>query len=176
MTSENEKKSSSLSVNQKIMIGGFAAVILVIIVVGVVILTQKKDNSTPLPAGTNFVVDESNLETIQNQMKELVEDGMYEMSMSTNWVFPDGESAASDFYLANPSSNHYPITFEILLNGEEVIYSSSLIPVGKQLGELKLDKDLEAGSYDAVCMYHLWKEDGTENSTFGVNIRISVEK
>lgn len=121
----------------------------------------------------NLLVDESNLEDVTNAIGEAVEDGMFEVNMSTSWNFPDGASASTNAVIANGTANHYPITFEVILD-EEIIYTSPVIPVGKKIKEVILEKDLDAGTYNAVCKYHLWKEDGTENSSFGVNIKLYI--
>lgn len=173
MENKAKEKGKGLSTNQKIMIGGFAVLIVVVAVAGYLIYQKLNQNTIPA-AGGNLIVDENNLGDIDDLLTESVEDGMFEVNMSTTWLFPDGKSAASDAYLANGAANRYPLTFEIVLN-EETIFSSSVIPVGKQIKDIILDKALAAGTYDAVCMYHLWKEDGTENSSFGVGIKLVVE-
>lgn len=175
--SENTKaKKKGLSTNQKIAIVGFSVILVVLVVIGVLIYQKLSTQQEPAPVTTNgnLVLDESNLGDIDDILTETVADGMFEVNMNTSWSFSDGKSASSDAYVANGLANRYPITFEILLNGEENIYTSTLIPVGKQIKDIILEKDLEPGSYDAVCMYHLWDEDGEENSSLGVNVRITV--
>lgn len=173
-----EEMNKGLTTNQKILIGGFAIVVIVVAIVGFFLYRAFSNRQEPATssAGGNLVVDESNLSEIENMLSEAVEDGMFEVNMSTTWNFPDGKSASTDAYLANGTANHYPISFDVVLNGEEVVYSSTVIPVGNQIKEIKLDKELTAGTYEAVCLYHLWKEDGTENSTFGVNITLNILK
>lgn len=175
---ETEEKNKGLTTNQKILIGGFAAIAVVIVIAGFFLYRALNNHEEPVvsSAGGNLVVDESNLTEIEDMLSEAVQDGMFEVNMSTTWNFPDGKSASSDAFLANGTANHYPLTFEVLLDGEEVVYSSTVIPVGNQIKEIKLDKELTAGSYKAVCLYHLWKEDGTENSTFGVDITLNILK
>lgn len=121
----------------------------------------------------SLLIDESNLEEVVESISESVSEGMFEVNMNTTWRFPDGKSASSNAYVANGMANTYPISFEVVL-GEEVIYSSTIIPVGKQIKEIVLEKELEAGTYDAVCVYHLLNQDGTEKSEFGVNIRLLI--
>lgn len=163
-----------LTTSQKIMIAGFAVLILVIASASVII--YKALQKPAETAAGNLIVDESNLSTIGQQLEESIQDGMFEVNMNTTWTFPDALSPSGDAYIANSTANHYPISFDILLGEEqEIIYSSSVIPVGSQIKEIKLDKELEPGTYSAICFYHLWKEDGTENSTFGVNISLVVE-
>lgn len=176
MEGKDEKATKGLNKTQIILIVGFVALIAAV-GVGAYFIIRNQNNA---PAGApgadtgNLVVDESNLTSVGQDLQSSVDDGMFEVSMNTIWNFPDGESASSDAYVANASGNHYPITFDILINETETIYSSTVIPVGNRIKEIKLDKDLGAGTYEAVCQYHLWKEDGTENSQFGVNITLNV--
>lgn len=177
MEEQNNGKKKGLSTNQIIIIIGFVCLIAVIAAAGFLIL--QKLNTQPAPAvqqSGNLVIDENNLQEVEDALIQEVADGMFEVNMNTEWSFPNGESASTDAYIANGVSNHYPISFEILINDTEVVYSSTVIPVGKQIKEIKLDTPLEAGTYNAVCYYHLWKEDGTENSSFGVNITLNILK
>ncbi len=154
-----------------ILIVGFAIVIVIICVIGYHMLKPEKKSIN----GGALVVDESNLAQIQETIHSKEPEGMFEVNMNTIWHFPNGTSPSSDAYLANGGVNHLPISFEIILD-EEVIYSSTIIPVGSMIKEIVLDKDLEAGTYGAVCQYTLWNEDGTEDSSFGVNITLIVEE
>lgn len=121
-----------------------------------------------------LVIDDSNLDDVEEQLTDSVADGMFEINMNTVWHFPNGKSASSDAYVANGGANRHPISFEVLLDGKEQVYSSTVIPLGKQIKEIVLEKELEAGDYNAVCFYHLWNEDGTESSSCGVDIILSV--
>ena len=123
----------------------------------------------------SLLIDESNLEEVVESISESVSEGMFEVNMNTTWRFQDGKSASSNAYVANGTANTYPISFEVVLE-EKVVYTSTIIPVGKQIKEIVLEKDLEAGTYDAVCVYHLLNEDGTEKSEFGVNIRLIISE
>lgn len=160
---ENQKKG--ISKKKKIII---AVAVCVIAIAGIIayFLLNKEEGG--------LVIDDSNLEEVEETLSESVADGMFEINMNTVWHFPDGKSASSDAYIANGNANKHPISFDILINGEEEVYSSTVIPVGKQIKEIVLDKELKAGDYKAVCFYHLLNEDGTESSSCGVDIVISI--
>ncbi len=165
-------KKGGLNTTQKILIIGFICILAAIGAVAYFLL--KKEAPAAETTGNSLLVDDSNLDDIGNQMAEAVADGMFEVNMNTIWNFPDSKSPSADAYVANGSANRYPVSFEILLDGTEQIYASPVIPVGKQIKEIKLEKELSAGTYEAVCMYHLWAEDGTENSSFGVNVTLNI--
>lgn len=163
-----------MTTSQIILIAGFICVIAAVVIMGIFIYKSMLPKQQEPEVTGSLVVDESNLESIAEDMQSKVDDSMFETSMNVVWNFPDGESPSTDAYVANAGSNHYAISFEVLLDGTEVIFTSGVIPVGNRIKEIKLDKDLPAGSYEAVCKYHLLREDGTENSSFGVNIYINV--
>lgn len=160
---ENQKKG--MNKKKKIII---AVVVCVITIAGIIayFLLNKEEGG--------LVIDDSNLKEVEETLSESVADGMFEINMNTVWHFPDGKSASSDAYIANGNANKHPVSFDILIDGEEEVYSSTVIPVGKQIKEIVLDKELKAGDYKAVCFYHLLNEDGTESSSCGVDIVISI--
>lgn len=174
--SMKQKNRQGFTTTQKIMVAGFACIIVAIVAVGIFLYRSMQPKSGESAAGGNLVIDESNLASVTEDLQSRVDDSMFEMNMNTVWNFPNGESASDDAYVANASGNHYAISFEVILNENETVFTSGVIPVGNRIKEIKLDQDLPAGTYDAVCMYHLLKEDGTENSSFGVNIVININE
>lgn len=166
-----------IGTTQIILIIGFLVLIVTIVVAAVFIYKSMQKPVETTNNNGNLVVDESNLSDIEEQLKSSVQDSMFELNMNTIWTFPDAKSASSDAVVANSPANHYDISFEILLGEEEeVIFTSTVIPVGNQIKEIILDKELAPGTYDAVCNYHLWKKDGSENSTFGVNVKLIIKE
>jgi len=178
MQENKSEAKGGLTKVQLILIIGFVALAAVICIVGYILYNSMNKDPEPAVAGGNgnLVIDESNLAEVDEIMAQAVEEGMFEVNMNTIWNFPDGESPSSDAYVANGNANSRPISFDIILDGEECVYSSTVIPVGNRIKEIKLDKDLAAGQYNATCMYHLWNEDGTENSSFGVGIVLYIGK
>lgn len=142
-------------------------------------LVFKPAASEPTPYGTsNYVMDESNLTSIKtdNPDMEKVDEGMFEVSMNVNWMFKNGTTASGNAYVANAFTNSNPIVFDIILEDEDTpVYTSSVIPVGSQINDIILEKDLEKGSYPAVCTYHLLDEAGEEISTVSVNVTLDIQ-
>lgn len=164
ITSEEQKKKK-----KRIII----IILLLLIVVAVVViflLTRKPDG----------VITEENYKQITEDMKNDVQEGYFETYMNTNWTFPDGTSETTDAILGNSPNNKKSIRCEVFLaDTSEVIFSTGVLPVGAELPPFKLDVDLDAGIYDAVCMIYLLdeEEDGsyTDYSNAGFNITITVE-
>nr|WP_305182573.1 hypothetical protein [uncultured Schaedlerella sp.] len=125
------------------------------------------------------VITEENYKQIKEDMDNQVQEGYFETYMNTDWTFPDGTSETTDAILGNSPNNKKPIRCEILMaETEEVLYSTGVLPVGAELPPFKLDVDLDAGTYDAVCMVYLLdeEEDGsyTDYSNAGFNVTINV--
>lgn len=162
---QEEKKKK----RKKIII--IIVVLLLIVIAVVVFLMTRKPKR---------VMTEENYKQISEEMDKQVQEGYFETYMNTEWTFPDGTSESTNAILGNSPNNKKPIRCEVLLaDTEEVIYSTDVLPVGAELPPFKLDVDLDAGTYDAVCMVYLLdeEEDGsyTDYSNAGFNLTITVE-
>lgn len=161
-----------------------AVILLVIVLVAVIVVLASlliKKNETLEDDGTpqGYVMDEENYQQIQDEMESNVREGYFETYMNTEWTFPDGTSETEDAVLGNSPNNTKPIRCEVVLaDSEKVVFSTGVMPVGALLPAFKLDVDLDAGTYDAVCMVYLLDEmeDGTyrDYSSAGFNITIQV--
>lgn len=130
---------------------------------------------------TTYTMDEDNYQQIMDDMDEKVQEGYFETYMTTEWVFPDGRSEASEAMLGNSPNNTKPIRCELLLDETgEVLLKTGVLPVGALVSPIKLDRNLEAGIYDATCMIYLMneKEDGTfeDYSSAGFRVTLAIEK
>lgn len=165
-------KKSGLTTKHVVLILGALAIVCAAVVLAVVL------SRGPEPAVTGArVIDENNLAEITAEIEEKVAKGMFETHMTTTWTFPDGKSPSSDAVMGNSPNNNYPFWFEVTPQGaNEAVYTSSLLPVGSQVAEIVLDKDLEAGTYPALLTVHMVEEDGAEvESNMGFNITLIVE-
>ena len=168
---EKKQKKNSLGI-----ILGICIIFIVLLIAAIGVLFFKLNTKEAVSQGNgNYVIDESNLMEIEEQLTSSVDDGMFEVNMNTTWRFEAGNPVSTNAFVANGGSNRYPVTIEVILEDGGTIYTSSLIPVGNQLKEIKLEKPLEKGTYNGICTYHLWKEDGEERSSMGVNITLVVE-
>lgn len=157
-------------------------VVVLIAVIGVLVflLLGKKEPEASAEGSGSYVIEEGNYQQIMDDMEADVKEGYFETYMNTEWTFPDGASETTDAVLGNSPNNTKAIRCEVLLAGtDEVVFSTGVIPVGAQVPPFKLDVDLDAGRYDAVCMTYLLDEagDGTykDYSSAGFNVTITVE-
>lgn len=166
---ENQKETANKGRRRMIIIA--FVVLCAALVVCVVLLLQK---TKPKELDRGFV-DESNKDTVMEDMGDKVAEGMFECKMTTSWVFEDGKSESPNAYVANVENNLHTIYFDVYEKAtEELLYSSPMLPVGTELDNIKLEKELQKGEYDAVVMYTLVDEDNEEVSTVGFDITISV--
>lgn len=120
-------------------------------------------------------VEEDSADEMMEAMSEKVEEGMFECMMTATWTFEDADSVSPNAYVANVESNRYTFYFDVCLEDtDEVIYSSPMLPVGTELNEIKLEKELPAGDYNAVVMYTLVDENYEEVSSVGFAIVIHI--
>lgn len=149
------------------------AVIIVLLVAIILILLLKKtpeptesagnDNTRTVAESTRVVLDADSASNIMDEMRKEVEEGMFECQMSMTWSFADGTSESNDAIVVNSSNNSYPLYFDVTLNDtNELIYSSPVVPVGSQLTQIKLDKDLDPGEYEATVMYSLLDDETSQ--------------
>lgn len=125
-------------------------------------------------------ITEGNYKQIMEEMENEVQEGYFETYMNTEWTFPDGASETTNAILGNSPNNKKAIRCEVkLADTDEVVFKTDVMPVGVELPPFKLDKDLDAGTYDAVCEVYLLNEekDGTytDYSNAGFNVTITVE-
>lgn len=179
-----EKKNKNVII---IIIAALVILIAALIVCIVILLTKQKEepvqesgsaantsNSSILDRG---IVDNDNVEDIMDEMTEKVSEGMFECKMTTAWTFDDGKSAAPNAYVANVENNIYTLYFDVYEETtNELLYSSPMLPVGTEIKNFKLDKELPAGEYDAVVMYTMVDENLEEVSSVGFKVTISVSK
>jgi len=154
---------------------GILLAVLIILAGIIVFLLANRNNG--LEDNGVYVMDEGNYTQIQEEMANRVDEGYFETYMNTEWTFSDGAALTEDAILGNSPNNTKPIRCEILLSDtSEVVFTTGVIPVGAQLPPFKLNADLDAGKYDAVCMVYLLDElsDGTYQDYSGAGFSITI--
>lgn len=181
------KKETRDEKQKKVVILAIIAIVILLVALGlcIALLVGKSnggqganpdDEVTPAAAALERgFVNEEAAGDIMEEMTEKVAEGMFECKMTTSWVFKDADSVSPNAYVANVESNLHTIYFDVYLDGtDELVYSSPLLPVGTEFQEVKLEKKLPAGEYNAVVMYTLVDENYEEVSSAGFRITISV--
>lgn len=175
-----QSKTQEKAKNKMLVLVIICALLLVLVIlagVAVALLLGKEEEPD---TGNVYVMEEGNYTQIAEQMEAEVNEGYFETYMNTEWTFQDGTSETQDAVLGNSPNNTKPIRCEVLLEDTgEKVFSTNVIPVGAQLPPFKLDTDLDAGVYSALCMIYLLDEaeDGTykDYSSAGFYVTITVE-
>lgn len=114
-------------------------------------------------------------EEIQEELNRVVEEGMFNISISSAIVFdPEtGEGAAN---IENIAANHYHMQVDIYLDDtEELVYSSKLIQPGYSIENIRLNQKLEPGQYAATAIFSaITQEEMQLFGTAGAQIRLLV--
>lgn len=176
-TSKNTTKKNGLLIG---LLASFGVIIVLLSAVVVLLLgrgdgTVGKQEEAPK---RNVVVNQDNAKDMLKEMEETkhVRPGIYEAKMNSTWHFPDGASPSTDAYVENVRSNTNDVYFDVLLaDTEEVILESPIIPLGSHIEDITLDKDLDAGTYDCILVYHLVDKDQNTLSTLRMAITIVIE-
>lgn len=169
-----------------ILVAAFGVVIVVLVICIALLLAKQKEVPAPEAESEGAAnasvldrgfVDEDNAGEIMDEMSEKVSKGMFECKMTTAWTFDDGKSESPNAYVANVENNLYTLYFDVYEETtNELLYSSPMLPVGTELKNFKLDKELAAGEYDAVVMYTMVDENLEEVSSVGFKVTITVTK
>lgn len=128
------------------------------------------------------IITADNVEEVVKEMEQEAEQtvpvGAYEVSMNTEWLFPDGESPSTNAFVENSTANTNTVYFTIALadNSEEDIYRSPYMEVGSQYSDITLDTPLDAGTYKSIITYHLVDDEFNDLSSVSMYMTIIVEQ
>jgi hypothetical protein len=173
------KKNSNVGiiVAAALIITALLVVIVVLLLKGNKPVEEKREEVDVAARGV--VVNQSNAEQVVDDMvlTPYVEPGYYEASMTNVWHFADSKSVSEDAYVANVEGNTNDVYFDVFLASDEEnpIIRSPIIPRGVEMEEIKLDKELNAGTYDCIMIYHLVDDNQNTVSTLRVGMTIVVE-
>lgn len=132
--------------------------------------TKKKD----------LIITEENVNSIREELNNPTSGEApptYDVKMNAEWYFQDGRSKSKNAAVSNAETNQNVVYFDVILQDtEEVIYSSPYVSVGATVKQFQLDKDLEQGTYDAICKYYILNDEMESMCTVSVNVKIYIEQ
>lgn len=155
----------------KVVIGLIILLLVIIIGLGIAVYMLLHKPEEPKPDRTvseGLVVD--------GDVNEKASNARFTTDMNMIWTFPSGSAVSNNAVIGNSASNEYECYFEVYLDDEEqtLLYSSPVLPVGKRLDELKLDRVLPDGTYDAVCTYHILDDEDPDMELGTVSFSVSL--
>ena len=167
-----------------VIMGGLIIVALVGVIIALVLNLNSdrggvQQTEVQLPEQRTILVTEDNVEEVLDELAEeapLESPGNYEVSMNLTWNFPNGDAESTNAFVENVETNPRPVYFDVYLaETGEVLYQSPVLPVGSHLQRFKLNKALEAGTYDAVIEYHIIDDLQRTLGTLNMAITLIVE-
>lgn len=165
-------KEANKDKGKKTVIVILCLLLLILLAVIIYLLWPKEEEKR------NRVVTSENVGEILEDIEEEPEPvpaATYTVKMNSEWKFENGTAASSNAYVENSEHNEFDVYFDVLLGEEEeVIYQSPILPVGEHVDNITLTKDLDAGVYDAVVVYHLVDENQETLSTVRVSVKLLV--
>ncbi len=160
------------------LVASCGVIIVLLSAVVVLLVGQGQGGGGEEEPRRNVVVNENNVEEALKELdkKEFVPAGSYEVKMNSTWYFNDGVSPSRNAYVENVLGNTNDVYFDLILaDTEEVILASPIIPRGSYMEDITLDKDLDAGTYDCVLVYHLVDENQKTLSTVRMAVTVVIE-
>lgn len=138
---------------------------------------NNPNNSEPVfENATMGIMPGIDIQARKKELQEKLDNSMIAFSINTSPVFIDGLSEGN-LLIENPENNAKLLTVEIQLQDtQDVIYNSKYIKPGSYLENVKLDKVLEKGTYNATAYFNAYDEDTLEFiGKTGANIMITVQ-
>lgn len=123
----------------------------------------------------NGIIEGRSLEEIQRILNEVVEEGMFNVSINPDPIFEDGTSEGN-IYIENIPGNHYYVRVGIVLNDtQETVYQSAGIKPGQYIENITLDKDLPKGDYAATAYFEIVEtENLSEIGSVAVELTLHI--
>jgi flagellar basal body-associated protein FliL len=178
MSENNNAQGNASGRNHKILLGVCAVVIVALVGVIVTMMNRQpeSDNADASePLRREVLVTEDNVEEAIAELSQPTEaPPSYRVKMSTTWHFEDGASVSSDAYVENADTNKTPVYFDVILDSGETVLESPVIPIGENMKNIKLDKELSAGRYPAVIVYHLVDENQETLTTVRMGVTLDI--
>lgn len=177
-TAESNTKVSNnkMSMRKKIFIGVGGVIAVAAITIAIVILFSPEKKDDAIANNGRGIVTEENKDTIMDTSKKN-EQGMFECKMTSTWTFENGKAESPNAFVENVVNNENTFYFDVFLkDSNEKIYSSKNVPVGSKVHGLTLDKDLDAGTYEARVDYTFVDKDFKDLNTVSFMITIVVLK
>lgn len=115
-------------------------------------------------------------EEMQEELNNKVEEGMLDISVASKITFENGTSEGVA-NIENVPGNIYDIKVAITLEStDEVVYETPLMNPNQYIEKIKLNRDLEAGEYEALATFTAYnQETGEEEGQAAAEIKIVVE-
>ncbi|MEH2941403.1 hypothetical protein VSQ32_00670 [Lachnospiraceae bacterium KK002] len=157
-----------------------AAILLLLILTIVVcyfLFTKEDDNDLLYDDNaTAGILPGVDVDERRKELQNLLDRSMIAFSINTSPVFLNGTSEGN-LLIENPGNNAKLLRVSILIDDtNEEIYASRYLKPGTYIENVKLDKVLEKGTYNATAYFLAYEEDSGEYiGQTGAQITITVQ-
>ncbi|MDO4553264.1 MAG: hypothetical protein Q4C22_06975 [Bacillota bacterium] len=122
-------------------------------------MTESSEEDWYDPAAELGALPGKTQEEIQAALDKIVEEGMFNISISSIITFADGGSQGAA-RIENIAANHYNMSVAITLDeGGETVYESGGIAPGQYIENISLSRDLPPGEYSATALFTAYTTD-----------------
>lgn len=177
-----EKQKTKTPMKKKVILT-LSAILLVVVTFTAAYFLFYKANKPTDPNGIEFednatmgIMPGVDLDQRLKELQDELDKGMIAFSVNTNPVFASGTSEGN-LMLENPGNNAKLLVARVVINNtNETVYTSKYIKPGSYIENIKLDKVLDAGTYDATVYFQAYTEDDAEYiGETGASITILVQ-
>lgn len=125
-------------------------------------------------AALEGVIQRMSDEEIQEALNNIVEEGMFRISIASDILMTEG--GAAEIRIQNNPDNRYVMQVDLYRDDtSELIYSTDLIDPGYYIQTTPLDVELEAGEYACTAIFTALYPDTEEIvGTVGANVNLYV--
>lgn len=124
------------------------------LVAGSILFLTSTQQDTSYRDGSLGQLDGKTMEEIQAELDRIVEEGMFNISISRIVRMQSGNSEG-EFRIENSPANRYNMQVDITLaDTGELIYSTDIIEPNYHIQYAKLDTVLPAGTYNCIATFH----------------------
>lgn len=156
--------------------------VIIIVLAGIIIAILLNNKGKAEEKRAVLVTEENAEEVAEELFTELDEEPQlgydyYTVTMEPVWNFSEGDKESKNAVVINVESNAAPVYVDVFLESDEshVLYKSPIIPLGGELRNIKLDEDLDAGTYACVAEFHLLGENQESVTTVRVGLTIVID-
>ena len=190
---ENEKKNTGgirILTYSIISLAGLAVIALCVTLIVTNISGNNSEDERLIPrevitqsdiGGRGTVLTTDNFEELLEEFQQPIEDPTYLVSMSLEWEFDRWDRPARGLYVENHADNKRTVFVDVYLDDEngitmfdELIFSSPYIPVGVEMRDFALQKQVSAGNYTATVVYYLVDDEFNVLTDVSVGIRLRI--
>ena len=161
------------SKNKKI---GILLVVILAVIGGFVYYNMHKGGIDYEENATMGILPGVDLEQRRKELQELLDNSMIAFSVNTSPIFESGTSEGN-LMIENPGNNAKLIIAEMhLKDTDEIIYTSKYIKPGSYVENVKLDKVLSKGVYDAIVYFKAYDLDTKDYiGQTGAEVTLTIE-